>query len=248
MSLPVFAAVFLAAASLAYFEWGGLAGLERGGLWAYLLLYWVCAGCLWFVPGAGVWVLLAALLFWLWACIQVLRFPRSGGPLKRGWLVAGMGLLVFLAAWQSLVSLKALPQGAWLLVWVFVLVWGADIGGYFAGKAWGKRALAARVSPGKTWEGACGGLALAMLVALSMVWLIPAYHQVEFSAAQWLGIALLLVGLSMMGDLFESVLKRVRGVKDSGGIMPGHGGLLDRVDALIAVLPVFALIMSDYQN
>ncbi len=245
LPLPWFALVFLTAASLALYEWGGIAGLRPGlPLNAYLVSYWLLASLLWFSPSAAYFLLLSAVVFWGWACYSVLRFPSGSSALRRGWFTSAIGLLVFLSAWQSLVSLKALPQGAWLLIWIFVLVWGTDIGGYFIGRAWGRNKLATRVSPGKTWEGAWGGAALALAVTLAMAIFLSPYRDFGLATWLWLLMAMFLIALSIMGDLFESVLKRVSGVKDSGGIMPGHGGLLDRVDALIAVLPLFALMMA----
>jgi phosphatidate cytidylyltransferase len=124
------------------------------------------------------------------------------------------------------------------LIWVFMLAWGADIGAYFAGHAFGRRKLAPRVSPGKTWEGVIGGLALALAVcALGAFWLTPGW-------VGWLPVIVLLVAVSVFGDLFESVLKRATGVKDSGTLLPGHGGVLDRIDSLLAVLPVFAVLLT----
>jgi phosphatidate cytidylyltransferase len=122
-------------------------------------------------------------------------------------------------------------------MWLLVLVWSADVGAYFAGRRFGRRKLAPAVSPGKTWEGAFGGMlvSLALCGGALLVLGLPAW---------WLLAVAGLVVVSIFGDLFESVIKRVRGVKDSSNLLPGHGGILDRIDSLLAVLPVFALILA----
>jgi len=249
LPLAIFAVVFLAAASLALWEWGRLAGLTGARtIAAYLLVYWLLAALLWLFPVLVPYLLSVAILFWGWACILVYRFPAGSGRLRDHRTSAVIGQLVFLSAWQSLVSVRALHNGDWLLVWIFVLVWAADIGGYFAGKTWGRSQLAASVSPGKTWQGVWGGSVLAVAITLAMAGLLPPFQVFDRSIWLWLALAVLLIALSIMGDLFESLLKRVRGVKDSGAIMPGHGGLLDRVDALIAVLPLFALTVTCWNH
>ncbi len=136
------------------------------------------------------------------------------------------------------------------LLSVMVLVWIADIGAYFAGKAFGKRKLAPSISPGKSWEGAIGGgIAVLVLAALSVLFggaalanTFAARVQDKFGWAALAAILLLIVAASVVGDLFESQLKRRAGMKDSSKLLPGHGGVLDRIDALIPVLPLAALI------
>jgi phosphatidate cytidylyltransferase len=129
--------------------------------------------------------------------------------------------------------------GAWRLLFAFALVWAADVGAYFAGRAFGRRKLAPQVSPGKTWEGVLGGLALSLAIAgAAGTWLF------RLEGAAWLSFLLLAVAvvlLSIVGDLGESLLKRQAGAKDSGTLLPGHGGMLDRVDSLLAALPAMAL-------
>ena len=138
------------------------------------------------------------------------------------------------------------------LLSVMALVWIADIGAYFSGKAFGKRKLAPSISPGKSWEGAIGGgVAVLVLAAASVLSGLPVFAdtfaaqvQARFGWAALAGVLAVLVAASIVGDLFESQLKRRAGVKDSGNLLPGHGGVLDRIDALIPVLPLAALIHS----
>lgn len=134
------------------------------------------------------------------------------------------------------------------LLSVFAIVWAADIGAYFSGKAFGRHKLAPSISPGKSWEGAVGGWILALLllagfsVTPSLTDTFPARLLSAWGWGGWLGVITALVAASIVGDLFESQLKRRVGIKDSSNLLPGHGGVLDRVDALIPVLPLAALL------
>ena len=135
--------------------------------------------------------------------------------------------------------------GPWLILWVLIVVWAADIGAYFAGRRFGRRKLALQVSPGKTWEGAIGGTLLSRVARLGDG---SAGAGACRRCRRTRGIgsigSLVIAIVSVFGDLFESALKRARGVKDSGGLFPGHGGMLDRVDSLIAALPCVALAVT----
>lgn len=182
-----------------------------------------------------------AVLWWLLALGLVLRYPDLGG----WWSVfskAISGLLLLLPCWSALLYLKIHDNssGQWLLL-LFVLIWSADSGAYFSGRRFGKNKLAPKVSPGKSWEGVIGGAITACIAVfiglISMQWL-------QLSALQYTLLALLVlltVAFSVLGDLFESMAKRLVGVKDSGRLLPGHGGVLDRIDSVTAAAPVFAL-------
>ncbi len=153
--------------------------------------------------------------------------------------ILALGGLVLVVAWASVVGLHAAaPGGPILVLFLFVLIWVADSGAYFAGRAFGRTKLSPFVSPGKTWAGAFGALAGAVIAATALV------------AGDWAGgaslpslvlLCLLVTVVSIGGDLWESRLKREAGVKDSGRLLPGHGGVLDRVDSLLAAAPVFAV-------
>lgn len=135
----------------------------------------------------------------------------------------------------TLVSTRALPNGEWMVIFVALVTWAGDTGAYYAGSLWGRRLLAPRISPKKTVEGLAGGLALAVAVALlSRAWFLS-----EFSALDAVVLGALLSVAGLLGDLCESAMKRSAGVKDSGGILPGHGGMLDRLDSLLFAAPVF---------
>jgi len=178
-------------------------------------------------------LLLGASLFWL--PVEQLWTPHLH-PLV-------MGVLWTAVSWWLLGLLLVLryPQtmmGAWILLFVMGLVWAADSGAYFFGKAFGKHKLAPAVSPGKTIEGMCGGLFTASLLAVGVTWFMGF---VPAKMAIVLFCSLLAVLASVLGDLTESMFKREAGIKDSGTLLPGHGGILDRIDSLTAALPVFLL-------
>lgn len=191
---------------------------------------------------------------WLLPAVVVLWIIGGVGMVVRGQVsrrsgaacLSIFGVLALLATWLALVELF-LQRGPWFLVSLLALVWVADIAAYFSGKAFGRHKLAPAVSPGKTWEGAAGGVvAAAAWVALTTAW--PG----SFGAAlrdhwSWFGalaIAVGLAALSIVGDLFESLLKRRAGVKDSSGLLPGHGGVYDRIDALLPVAPLAFLLVG----
>jgi len=237
LPLAGFALVFLAVVAIAAHEWAALAGWStQAARIGYVVALAPLAAVLWWVPPLREPLLVVSAAFWLLAMGVVLSYPRSSGWLTRP-LLAGSGWLVLLGAWTALLVVRDRPAGAHWLVWLFLLVWAADIGAYFAGRRFGRRKLAPAVSPGKTWEGAAGGAALALLITAGLLVAAGAWQPA------WLPVIGVLVVVSVFGDLFESVLKRHQGVKDSGGLLPGHGGALDRVDSLLAALPFFALAL-----
>lgn len=174
-------------------------------------------------------LILAALLWWVFALIWVSVAPAQVNRTT----AAGAGLLVLVPAWLALARLHAL--GPQLLLFLILLVVAADVGAYFAGRRFGRNKLAPRVSPGKTWEGVLGGFAGAALMAALGVW----WFHVD--APRFLALCIIVVVASIVGDLTESLFKRHAGLKDSGTLLPGHGGLLDRVDSVTAAAPVFLI-------
>ncbi|MEO8936027.1 MAG: phosphatidate cytidylyltransferase [Burkholderiaceae bacterium] len=198
-----------------------------------------------------------ALVLWaaatlVWLALAVSLFVSGRFPPSDRWRMAYacLALLLPAACWFALV--EAYRQGLVFLVSILAIVWAADIAAYFAGKAFGKRKLAPSISPGKTWAGAIGGAVATVLLAF-VAMLTPVLSDSFFAvlAVRWrtgwpivavLAVTLLLVILSVVGDLFESQLKRQRGVKDSGRMLPGHGGVFDRVDALLPIVPVAMLL------
>ena len=178
------------------------------------------------------------LLLWLFILLAMTQYQFSGNWNRRRRLL--MGLLSTVLLWicvNGLVFIHShFEQGGWLLMYLLSLVWVADIGAYFSGRKFGKHKLAPGISPGKTWEGVIGGL------VLNVGWISLVYQLSNgwgLAYAGFLGLGILTAGLSVVGDLYESILKREAGVKDSGRILPGHGGVLDRIDSVIAATPVY---------
>ena len=198
----------------------GFLGLLRASLWACGEVFssWLQVG----------------LAFWVCIFIAILSFPKSQAYWGHSPVVALSFLILLPLFLQSLMHLYFFPQGKALILYLLCLVWAADIGAYLAGKRWGKHKLIPKVSPGKSWEGALGGLTLVFIVAaLSLTY----FHSKHLIA--WFGLALVIGVISIFGDLFISILKRRCNLKDTGTLIPGHGGVLDRLDSLIAALPFF---------
>ncbi|HED12819.1 MAG TPA: phosphatidate cytidylyltransferase [Gammaproteobacteria bacterium] len=222
---------------LGIWEWATLCGLKDLRSRTLLLLATiVLATLLWYLPSPAVlWFLSVSVLWWLWSFL-LLPSPVSHSRL----LGAGRGLFIFVPAWFALQWLHQQPTfGPFLALSVLLVVWMADTGAYFAGRRWGRHQLAPRISPGKTIEGAAGGLLLVLLYALfSSYWLVTT----PVGLLWWVITCLCSAIFSILGDLLESRQKRHAGVKDSGSLLPGHGGMLDRIDSLTAALPLYALL------
>lgn len=223
---------------VAAWEWAGLAHarspVQRA---AYTLLVALAIGWLaWWTPTGRMpdWAL--ALQFLVWAMVGGLlfRFPVRIPP----WVVVVAGLVILPLVWLTFAHLLKLRAfGAWWVLYLFLVVAAADVGAYFAGRRFGRVKLAPQVSPGKTWEGLIGGLCLVALVAAGAAW----WFGVPVSAL--IGLSLAVAGISVLGDLGVSMLKRSAGLKDTGQLFPGHGGVLDRIDSLLAALPLFVLAL-----
>lgn len=186
-----------------------------------------------------------ACVSWLLIAAIIVRGARRGARVPHV-LSTVLAFVLLAAAWIGLMRL--LDAGFLHLISVLAIVWLADIAAYFAGRRWGKRKLAPAISPGKTWAGVGGAVAATLAVAFLVARLAPdvplfsTLLQQKLTSAAALALLAVLVALSIVGDLFESLLKRQAGVKDSGILLPGHGGVFDRTDAAIAVLPAAALL------
>lgn len=239
---PWFGAVLLGVILLAAWEWAALIEDQPAARLLFCAAVAVLAAAAWQAMDSRAFVLGAMVLacgFWCYALVWLRRYSQNGaGPDPvRAWRLAGYVALVM--PWLALTVLHGRPGfgPAWVL-FLMGLIWIADSGAYFSGRRWGRRKLAPRISPGKTWEGVAGALAATLVFA--------ALGATGFGlrGAPWLLfvlVCMVTVLFSVVGDLFESMLKRQHGVKDSGRLLPGHGGLLDRVDSLTAAVPVFVL-------
>lgn len=227
-------------------EWARLSGLNgRAGTGYWMLTLALMAAMVWFDSSVGMelqtmlhlaWYMLAV-LFWVFV---VPAWMISGWRPQNPWLMGVVGWLVLLPTGLAMLDLRAFSP--WLLLFVMTLVMMADISAYFAGKRFGKNKLAPAISPGKTWEGVIGALVGVSIFVVVVGWASGLYKQYPvFPAAIVAGWWW--VGLAVIGDLFESLIKRQAGVKDSGALLPGHGGLLDRIDALTSTLPFAAIAL-----
>ena len=216
-------------------EWADFARLARGATIVYVTVagFGMLTGTLIVAERSALYVMLAiAALWWLIALAALQRHPRV---VSRP-LIAAAGFATLLPAWALLAFLhtQAGRGPAWVLT-LLAIVWAADVGAYAVGRLWGKTKLAPTVSPGKTWEGVGGGLACAAAAG----WL--AGRILEVPALELVVVALLTAAGSIVGDLTVSLFKRNAGVKDSGRLLPGHGGVLDRIDSMTAAVAVFVL-------
>lgn len=233
--------------SIGAWEWANMAGMTaQPARVGYGLAVAVILSGLLTVDAVS--VLWLALLWWVVSFLMVRSYPEGSQRWQAPAIRALIGLLVLVPAWVGLNHMRtgvfqfgATDNNLLLILYVFCIVWVADIGAYFAGRAFGKAKLAPRVSPGKSWAGVWGGLlAVAILAVLVSYW-----ADATAVSALLLVLASLLTGLvSVLGDLMESMMKRFRGIKDSSQLLPGHGGIMDRIDSLTAAIPVFALLIT----
>ena len=240
MGFAVFTGALLA---IAGWEWANLSGFE-GGLqrWAFAL---VLVALMVLFQALPVVPLLGALaVFWLLVAALVAAYPSGTGLWHPRAVRLTLGILALVGAWLALNHLRSgelalgnTGNNLLLILYTFLVVWGADIGAYFAGRAFGRRKLAPAVSPGKTWAGVWGGLAVVAALALVVAWWLDL---ASIAVVQFVLASLLTALASVLGDLFESMLKRHRGIKDSSQLLPGHGGILDRIDSLVVAIPVLA--------
>ena len=231
----VLAFVFGLLALAAGWEWAALSGWRshRARAVYVIALAMALVGAQgWMLHESGVWAgLILGLGAWLTALLWLTRPDfRAGRTLK-----SLVGLLLLGCAWMSVIWMHGLnDRGPLWALYLLALIWVADSGAYFAGRRFGRRKLAPRISPGKTWEGVYGALVATLVYAWAVAEWMPVAPVWPFVA-----LSIFAVAISVAGDLFESLLKRQAGVKDSGAALPGHGGVLDRVDGLLAAAPVF---------
>lgn len=228
---------------LAGWEWAQIAGLEQP-IKKTLYLLGLAAGLLLAISIPIFYIVVVGFIWWLVAAILLGIYPRGikfwGHPVMRGI----MGYLVLIPFWIGLILLQGFSPI--LLLFSLVLIWAVDSAAYFVGKKWGFHKLAPLISPGKSYEGFWAGLIMALCLSIIGVLLLhmPYGRWLTFISICFIGAGM----ISVLGDLFESMMKRLANVKDSGSLLPGHGGILDRIDSLTTAIPFFALIFSYFFN
>ncbi len=236
--------------AVAAWEWAALAGLtRRHRKFSYVCFLFVVVSLCAVLVGMddnleGIahsklsYFVVIAMAWWLVALAMIKGYPASTSFWGRPWTILFIGVFVLVPTWIGLIFLRSQEHGSWLILLLVSIVASADIGAYFVGRKFGKTRLAEAVSPAKSWEGVFGGLAASIFLALMVgqLWL----PEQRFSL---LLLAVPTACISVLGDLLESMVKRHRGVKDSGLLFPGHGGVLDRVDGITAAVPVFTLMI-----
>ena len=243
---PWLYALFSGVALLAAWEWTAMMGLPQtaeaaGRRWGYVLLSAVVLAAAWLARAAWPWFAAVGVLWWLCALCLMPGFPGNLQRHRPGIPALGLlGQVLWVPAIISLAIIGGMQEHGLRLIYLFALVWAADVGAYLAGRNFGRNKLAPNVSPGKTREGALGGLLLCALYAVAA----GGYVFQPAGLRQLLllvGLSLLVAALSIVGDLGISMFKRLSGIKDSGKLLPGHGGILDRIDSLLAAGPAMAL-------
>ncbi len=255
LSLPMFVVAVAAIMLIGYWEWTQFVE-SKSRATALIPALAVSALSLAFIPfDSGslnlvlephYLILAIGCVWWVSASALAITYPKSSSLWQHSTLLRhAFGVLTLLPFFWSVLLLRAEGietepyHGAKLVLYVCLIVWAADSGAYFAGKSMGKRKMAPNVSPNKTIEGLVGGIITAILVG----WGASIWFDIEFSSPQvMIVITLITVVISVLGDLVESMFKRVSGIKDSSNIIPGHGGVLDRIDSLTAAFPVFAFL------
>ncbi len=251
-----FSIVTLVVCMLAAWEWGPLSGFHSRTqrIWLAIICGFILAAMMLSLPAyqraielvqvtGSLW---ASLAWWILAFLLVVGYPASAAFWRHSRVLKLIfGLLTIVPFFWGMVSLRQYGYadnhhtGAWWLLYVMLLVWGADSGAFLFGKLFGKHKLAPKVSPGKTWEGLIGGLLTSALIS----WLFGLFVPLSLSPSTLLICSVVATLASVLGDLTESMFKREAGIKDSGNLIPGHGGILDRIDSLTAAVPVFACLM-----
>lgn len=237
---------------LGSWEWGRLIGLKSSVVRvSYSALIVVLLASAHFsslkLAGVELAVFLLAGVWWLVGTSWVFRYRGTTGLVGNDTLIGAIvGVLVLLPTWLAMTHIHGFSSdGPYMLLFVMVLIWMADSGAYFAGRKFGKHKLAPLVSPGKTIEGVAGGLFAAGIFSIigAVNFDLPVLGVIGFIL-----LSLVVVAFSIIGDLFESLFKRRVGVKDSGQLLPGHGGVLDRIDSLTAAAPIFALGLAIFEG
>ena len=233
--------------AIAAWEWARISGYEAQSLrvsYAVYVAIWLIF--VRYIPAAP--ILYIGLAWWVIAIILVMRYPGTSRFWRQRSVKLAIGLLVLIPFWKAMLTLREAEMlvdqnlGVNLVIlYALLVIWAADTGAYFAGRAFGKAKLAPAVSPGKSWAGAWGGLACTIALA------VFAALYLNLNAIELIVITIITGILSIFGDLTESMFKREAGIKDSSSLLPGHGGVLDRIDSLTAAIPVLTALLYSAQ-
>lgn len=237
------AVLFVVPMLIGVMEWANLAGFSQ--FKSQVLMVGISGACIfcwmWFAHHnqfSPLPIFFLATLWWLVTAIRLTRINAIQAYQGAAPTTAGLGIFILLSTWGSLIWLHSQPQGPWLLLFLFILIWIADSGAYFAGQRFGGMKLAPLLSPSKTRAGVYGGLIGTTVWGVILALFFG--NSVKFGL-ELVVLCLFTVIASIVGDLYESLLKRQRNLKDSGNLLPGHGGILDRIDSLTAAAPLFVL-------
>jgi phosphatidate cytidylyltransferase len=259
LPLTYFAALIMVIVGIGAWEWGPLMGFQcKTKRIGFVVVTLMITGAIWAsLSPSDLWltrkelhtfamsILWVAVAWWLLSACLMISYPNSSSFWSKHSTVRGMfGWLTLIPTWVAFMVIRShdyqadVYHGAQLLMFLFLMVWSADIGAYFVGKAIGKNKLMPNVSPGKTFEGFLGGVVFACILVAIVAY---SFNWTNEQVITVLLVTALITTVSVLGDLSESMFKRQAGVKDSGSILPGHGGILDRIDSLTATAPIFAL-------
>lgn len=243
----IFAQIMIFVVLVAGWEWADLAAFKtRFSKYGFLLALGICMMAIGYHVGfhtqldtsASYNISAIVVVFWAIIFLWLQGFPSSAILWSPKPVMALIGLLLLVSTWLAIITILMMENGKWLLGLAITIVVLADVGGYVVGKFFGRHKLAPIISPGKTWEGMIGGLLFQLPLIIALKIAMPETHILK------LALLIILVSLiSVVGDLFESMVKRQRGVKDSSSLLPGHGGVLDRLDGVMAALPLFLVIL-----
>jgi len=238
-----FAALIAFPLLLAAWEWSGLYEIKHPAPRIALIVLGVVGALVLYIGNSDdvlLWILGLSSLVWSGLFIDLLNRPVLANFGQR-WIGLTVGTIGLIVAWLSFTALRQAEGGEKLVFILLAIIWVADSGAYFIGKRWGRRRLAPLISPGKSIEGLIGGIGSAALVGFVAALLLGFRDVIE--VVTWTVVAILVSSISVVGDLAQSRIKRRCGKKDSGTLLPGHGGILDRIDSLLAAAPVYGLLV-----
>ena len=228
--------------AVAAWEWANFANLTNLNRCFYVLMVAVVMFASYFAPVTP--VLLLSSLWWAIAFVLVVNYPKLDELWCSSAVIMIIGVVTLVPGFVALLELKRHAESNYLICLLFFLIWAADIGAYFSGRALGRRKLAPRVSPGKSWAGFYGGALTSFVIAMLMSLYLGRPQLITSDGVIFLAACMFIAAVSVLGDLTVSMFKRHRDIKDSSNLLPGHGGFLDRIDSLLSASPVFALYLG----